>query len=69
MKTSTIVRRIRRNGDIRLGPGDKIQTRKCPQDLRELVRQSEYLVGAWLREERASRKWEASDRNSDWWRR
>jgi len=68
MNASTIVRRIRRNGDIRLGPGDKIQTRKCSENLRELVRQSEYLVGAWLREERACKKWEASGRNPEWWR-
>jgi hypothetical protein len=68
MKASAIVSKIRRTGDIRLGPGDRIQTKKCSPDLRELVRQSECLVGAWLREERASKKWEASGRNPEWWR-
>ena len=68
LNASSIVRKIRRTGDIRLGPGDKIQTKKCPAELRELARKNEYLVRAWLREEIASKKWEASGRNPDWWR-
>ena len=67
MTVGQIISKIRRKGDIRLGPRDRIQTRKCSAELRQLVRLNEYAVKATLREELASRKWEASGHDPRWW--
>jgi len=62
-----LVLKIRRKGDIRLGPADRIQVKRCPAELKQLARMNEYALRAILKEERAARRWEASGRNPRWW--
>jgi hypothetical protein len=69
MTSHELLQRLRRQGgDIRLGPEGQLQTRKCPKDLKRAISRSKPKLIAWLREQRASREWEASSRNPEWWR-
>ena len=67
MTIDEIISKIRRKGDIRLGPADRLQIRKCSRELKQLVRMNEYAVKAILKDERAARRCEASGRDPRWW--
>jgi|SRR5215469_5627861 len=59
---STIIRRIRRKGDIRLAAdGHTIEVKECSDHLRKLAKQEEYCVRAWLREERTGTRSPSTD--------
>jgi hypothetical protein len=69
MTSYELIQRLRRQGgDIRLGPEGKLQTKNCPKNLKRAISRSKPRLIAWLREERASKAWEASGRNPSWWR-
>lgn len=58
----------RRGGDIRLGSNGQIQIRNCPEKLKPAIQKHKLFVVAWLKEERASKYWEASGKDPQWWR-
>jgi len=69
LSASKLIAKIRRSGgDIRIGHEGQIQFKNCSPRLKELVRRERYCVLAFLREERATKAWEASGRDPNWWR-
>ena len=64
LTASSIIRRIRKVGGIRLAKdGHHIEVRKCSDLLRKLVKQEEECVRAILREERATKYVKEHGRN------
>ena len=75
MSITALLLRLRANGgDVRLGPDDCLQVRRGSikpaawQVWKKRLKQDTAGVIAVLHEERATRYWEASGRDPQWWR-
>lgn len=69
MTSYELIRSLRRQGgDIRLGTEGQLEVRDCPEKLKPAISRAKPRLTAWLRDLRASKEWEASGRNPDWWR-
>ena len=69
MSGSAVICRIERaGGSLKLRPDGTIACRDVPPGCLADLRANEYLVRAILRERLASRLWELSGKDPNWWR-
>jgi hypothetical protein len=67
MTAHQILERIRKaGGEVRLGPEGRLQCRRVPPRLEQLLSRNYYRVQTWLAEGLASRAWEASGKDPGW---
>ncbi len=68
MKASLLVYLIEHHGGRFIVRGRSVAAVDVPAKFQKALEQEAYLVTAFVLEREASRKWEASGHNPNWWR-